>query len=663
MNYVSIENGFVKILYKLNKDLTHSIVDGRKMDLKRVCNKYPPLNSFSPISESIFMFNFKSVDDLYFLIHVYAEQYNIKIEAKRQDQASNMKITFKCHYSRYFVQVKLYPHNHPLIRLNNYKKINILTNEIKDLVESLVRNIKSSSPEIIKVVKENYNVSESVLKKIEYVIRRIKGEMRNEIDGLYNLYNIIKDKYTYYENKNALLVILDKRILYTYNTLLADGTFGVFLNNNQLYLVYSQISPKLILLVAFAITNKRDKDTYTFIYQHLNQYNNIKYIIHDHEAAVVYSLKSLGIKFVNDIYHLFIYIKDERIKKILYKFIKHPQCRDEILKNINENDQKYFNKEGVMEFGIFGCHSTSMLESYNNIIKNKLKKRRSREDTVLIAIEDIYQTQKRRIEETISIQNINKNTNDDILWPECNENLQKQLILLATENYEVYNNNNIYIINNTYTVTLNDNLLFCSCHYREFTGIPCSHMIYINIKYDMHKTLIANECFTSFYLDNKQKTDYYINFIYPKEIENITNTTEDDDDRSDDAVDDSVELCDKPINSNNITYTDSYKKILGIVQKIYKSTMLEDICQETIESVNDKLISSLRNELDNNSYMYFLQNKYNTLNHSIKIKTITYIYLLSSPATIINDTILNYINNEMTRRTIKIPPRVKSPSE
>lgn len=91
--------------------------------------------------------------------------------------------------------------------------------------------------------------------------------------------------------------------------------------------------------------------------------------------------------------------------------------------------------------------------------------------------------------------------------------------------------------------------------------------------------------------------------------------------------------------------------------------MLEDICQETIESVNDKLISSLRNELDNNSYMYFLQNKYNTLNHSIKIKTITYIYLLSSPATIINDTILNYINNEITRRTIKIPPRVKSPSE
>lgn len=55
MNHVSIENGFVKILYKLNKDSTHSIVDGRKMDLKRVCNKYPPLNSFSPISESIFM--------------------------------------------------------------------------------------------------------------------------------------------------------------------------------------------------------------------------------------------------------------------------------------------------------------------------------------------------------------------------------------------------------------------------------------------------------------------------------------------------------------------------------------------------------------------------------------------------------------------------------
>lgn len=233
-------------------------------------------------------------------------------------------------------------------------------------VESMIVNTKYSTPEIIMVIKSIYNINKIV---------EIRRKMRDEDEGFSLFKRKVEDNYTYFDDGDCILVILDQKRLKKYNTVLCEGTFGTFLNGNQLYLVYSQVGASNILLTAFAFTKYKDKDTYYFIYNNLKNKYNIKNVIHDHESAVVSALKDLNLIFVNDTFHLFLYISNKNLRNILYKYIKFPECRPEICKN--PLMQEYLKKEGVKDYGLFGSHSTSSVEGLNNIIKKKLKNKRS----------------------------------------------------------------------------------------------------------------------------------------------------------------------------------------------------------------------------------------------------------------------------------------------
>lgn len=262
MNVIKTEGNIVS----LPKDNTkNSIVDGRKRYLARLAKMYPPLDSFQNIDIDIFDNHFTCIEDLYYTVHIYAEQMQFKVKEIYGYNRYENKITFKCkersnctfsvvcHYQGKNVRVKYTKHNHALYRANG-KKINNLNTEIRDLVTGMVKHSNTTSPDIIRSIKQAYNLSDNAIRQIELVIRKIRCDMRDEICGLYNFYSIIEDKCHYKDDKTTL-VIIDKEILYRYSTVVADGTFGVFLSSRQLYLIYSQISPSKLLLVAFAITS------------------------------------------------------------------------------------------------------------------------------------------------------------------------------------------------------------------------------------------------------------------------------------------------------------------------------------------------------------------------------------------------------------------------
>lgn len=198
----------------------------------------------------------------------------------------------------------------------------------------------------------------------------------------------VKSKYEIRENESCILVIIDGVRLKKYSTLLCDGTFSIFIGNEQLYLIYCQISPSLILLVGFCITSNRKSETYKFIYSEILKYRNFaKFgVIHDKEWAVYKALRSLNLTLIVDTFHLLVNTKDKILKSLLYKYIKNPFTFN--MNKIGTKYQKYFKKE-VTSFGVYGSHSTSSVESLNKVIKDLCLHRKSCYDNLLYALEDI----------------------------------------------------------------------------------------------------------------------------------------------------------------------------------------------------------------------------------------------------------------------------------
>lgn len=143
MNSVTIENNKVVIA----NSSSHSIVDKRKKELYRLCKKFAPIDSFAPITGSIFSYNFSSIDDVYFTVYILSNQLNFEVEVKYKSTVDNQKkITFRCKNEdccTFFVkayeeggnvQVSYHKHSHPLNRMKNCQIINTLTDEIMNHV-------------------------------------------------------------------------------------------------------------------------------------------------------------------------------------------------------------------------------------------------------------------------------------------------------------------------------------------------------------------------------------------------------------------------------------------------------------------------------------------------------------------------------------------------
>lgn len=694
---VTVNSGIVFIP---TSDSVHSVVDRRCKRLSKLCSIYPPLDSFTPVSEDIFKYKFKSVDDFYFFVNIYATQMNFKLKVEYSSHLDK-KITFKCSTegccfkaSAYYdlslkkIIISFHPHNHILSRRENTKIINILNDNILKEVDALVNNTRTTTTEIIKVIKQSYNINKKVEKDIERKIFLLRKDKRDEVNGFYLFMKEIKEKYTYYENKNTVVVILDKEKLYKFSTILCDGTFGLFINGRQLYLTYVQVSPKLLLLVAFSITTRKDKETYRFIYSKLNHNGNIINCIHDKESAVVAVLKEIGIKFVYDTYHMCVYIRDKKLKNLLLKYIKNPDQRCEIYDNLNPKHKIYFNKDGINSFGIFGSHSTSAVEGLNNIIKKSVKSKRSTYFTVLKKLEEIYTKQLNKIKEIISINNINNSMYTTLLWPECAANMIKQLEYLvldkyiiidttiekttieetiteeATDEYTIdeYTSFEYTTQKNIYNITVENNAIYCSCGYREITGIPCRHIIYCNLALGLNyniKDLICNEAYKSFFLSNTKITPYNNDFNYPSDIldalDNLDETKDDPDDKENDS-------------SEVIIDEKEFTKIYRKIDKIYKTSMLKELKQDTVDVVYSLLLPFLYKDINENDFISFTSNRYDDVSDESIKKIITYIYILISKMphgylVIDADDILNYINTELFRSLTVIPQRIRSPKE
>lgn len=59
--------------------------------------------------------------------------------------------------------------------------------------------------------------------------------------------------------------------------------------------------------------------------------------------------------------------------------------------------------------------------------------------------------------------------------------------------------------------------IHCSCGYREFTGIPCSHILFIKVKLELGiniATLICNEAYLSYFDSDNSITNYNINYTF-----------------------------------------------------------------------------------------------------------------------------------------------------
>lgn len=92
MNSITIKNNIVTIPNSLH----HSLVDKRKKELNRLCQKYAPLDSFTPINDSIFDYTFTSMDDLYFTVFILSNQLKFEVEVKYGSNKYQKKIKFRC---------------------------------------------------------------------------------------------------------------------------------------------------------------------------------------------------------------------------------------------------------------------------------------------------------------------------------------------------------------------------------------------------------------------------------------------------------------------------------------------------------------------------------------------------------------------------------------
>lgn len=244
------------------------------------------------------------------LMIVYSTQKNLKIRV-RYSVHTRKKIIFTCLYPNCnfyvnafysnpteYINTTYQQHNHTITHKAKNCIISVINTELLMLIKSIIKNTSANSSEIIKIIKEKYSITSTVEKEIMKNIKNIHHEYREEINGLYAFYSQVKAKYKYFEDENTFLVILDEARLHKYSTILADGTFGVFLNSKQLYTIYVQVSPSLLLLVSFAICSYKNKQTYLFIYTHINENHNIHYVIHDNESGVVSVLKEFELSLI-----------------------------------------------------------------------------------------------------------------------------------------------------------------------------------------------------------------------------------------------------------------------------------------------------------------------------------------------------------------------------
>lgn len=347
-------------------------------------------------------------------------------------------------------------------------------------------------------------------------------------------------------------------------------------------------------------------------------------------------------------------MKNKDIKAKLYEYIKctNDNDRQSIINSVSEHDKSYFTS--ASSYGIFGCHSTSTVESYNNIIKKNLKQKRSRNDKVLEVLENLYAKQLEKIENIIETKN-NNNDLFNMLWPECYENMSNQLYILYTAKYDSYYSDEMYNLLDNDKIFYIKNLpngLFCSCKFKDITGILCSHLLFIKIKYNFEGDLICNEAYKTFFYNNKI-SNYYINFKYPEDLISINKL----------QVNDIKKSSEKENNQEIIINRDEFEKIQRIVSEIYKTDMLNEILYENINIIYNNLLKLLYKDLCSDEFISFSINDYKNICDKTKVRIITYIFILSKKCNIVNDPILSYIENERSKRIIKIQPRIKNKSE
>lgn len=114
--------------------------------LYNLAKVYPPLDKFSEIDESIFTHKFRSEWELYFVVHIYADQYNIKIKVI-------YGINFSIKYFRNEKQV--------IKRVKRTERVSIMNEEIEKSVINLVKCSDLSQNQIVNIIKNSYNIHSS----------------------------------------------------------------------------------------------------------------------------------------------------------------------------------------------------------------------------------------------------------------------------------------------------------------------------------------------------------------------------------------------------------------------------------------------------------------------------------------------------------------------
>lgn len=413
----------------------HTIVDGRMRKLSKLCKKYPALEDIAPIDYSIFSKQFKKLEDVYYTVYVFCFQYGVKVKPVYGKLANCSTLTFnfkcssakiKCYYTKNSISLSIINHNHDI----QERKVLNINDNIEKLVLDLMETNNSNSKQVLDLLNKQYSLNKHQEQQIRSIIRTISKNKNDHLEGKINFFDEIT-KYEHYDYMGTTLVILDPIRLQKYSTLLADGTFSIFLDTSQLYHIYTQVSPKLFLIVAFAITANRNSDTYDFIYTHLNHNKNILSVIHDREPAIMSALKKQNIKLVSDSFHVLMNIKNKELKQIVKTYLQNPNEFD--MNNIDEKYRDYIIKYQLDNFGAFGCHSTSCIESLNNKIKNMLKHKRSRYDVVLHVLEEIYNEQKSKIYNEVKNKNMISNIGS-LLWNECASALYSEMENMVNNN-------------------------------------------------------------------------------------------------------------------------------------------------------------------------------------------------------------------------------------
>lgn len=656
MNKLIIDNGEVDLPTFSIAEKKYSILDGRSKRLKEIAKKYPPIESFEEINDNIFQLRFKNMEIFYFVVHIYSRQRNFKVRVHYNVNelafyCKEVGCSFTVKYKLTGCSYRL-SHNHEVRKYESLKMIETMTSEIKNDVNILVNNSALKVPNIIKIIEMKYIISKEVKHQIKNQIITEKKNLKDIIDGKYKFFKMIINNYKYYKSKSVMLVIMDEIHLKKYTTLLADGTFNCLLGKEQLYLVYCAVSPKLILLVAYAIMTTRNKEDYLFIYGHLQKYCNIINVVHDKEKAVVSVLRSLGINFVFDTYHLFLYLKETELKRIIYKYIKAPSLSEK-QKIVDEADDKYkvyFTKEGIKQYGIYGIHSTGNVEFNNYKIKKELYNKRVRFDGLLEVLQNLY---KEEIDEINNqIQEKECLYYSSILWKECSSNLYNQLQLLSENYYTAYKEDeNSYVVNNEFYISRNESTLICSCGYQEVSGVPCDHILYARIRCNINvciSEMISNECFKDYFNSQTNITNYNgrleypedINEIIDKESQNYNSTINEGNNENDIS-----RYCE----SNSLIISESeINMTCQSIKQCFNVNMINEIDQYCITGIYDELTSLMYDRINKHDFCLFINNNYNNISFDGQLIIITLIYLLNKKIDNF-DNVLLFIDNNFNK--------------